>query len=669
MMKYTAEELKEMIGGQAESIIANDLGIESSNSEYPCRITEHRKTTAKMRWLGVNFFCCDCQTGYDILNHAKLHHSDDFYGYLKRLAGISDSTAKVASKRTQNSLKSKPVKQEVKMSKFKKDFSGLQTQQSRGVSLINSSLNYMGKRGISEETCTEFGVTGDDDAIYLNYWSLEPGGKYNLCKIKGRKIGEIKNGQSQKYLGIPGGESILFGSHLYNNQPVLIICEGEFDCLSMHEGIKFVNAQSKVMAVSVPSGSGHNKWIETCSNFLDQFQTIVICSDLDEAGVKMRDTCAERMSNYQVKWIDLERFLNKDHHIDINDLLITKGKKHVGYLLKHIESIDHDCGFKADKIQTGGKKELFFTGFWGLDRVCKFEFGETTVLAGDSNDGKTTVARQMMISAIQNGHKVGCMFGEEKKSKFLELSVRQSYHNTKCFETNEDYYGDREFTPTPEIEDRWKKEYGKNINLFQLDKVRSIEVIGEKILDWISFCCDVEGVRVFFIDNLMKVTADADNENSAQGAFIEKLYNLAQIKNIHIILIVHTKKIDGLINSNSISGSKKVYNTPDYVLFFQRMDRYRKALDWPFEKAKKAVENDAGFEDDVDFTSYIKAHKIRDRSTYTTDTHLMKYDFKTTCSTELLPSSKHDRVHVNGWSEIVHSIPVGDQPPKLTKGE
>ncbi len=51
--------------------------------------------------------------------------------------------------------------------------------------------------------------------------------------------------------------------------------------------------------------------------------------------------------------------------------------------------------------------------------------------------------------------------------------------------------------------------------------------------------CDVEGIRVFIVDNLMKVTADAENENSAQGAFIEKLYNLAQKKNIHIILIVH----------------------------------------------------------------------------------------------------------------------------------
>ncbi len=275
--------------------------------------------------------------------------------------------------------------------------------------------------------------------------------------------------------------------------------------------------------------------------------------------------------------------------------------------------------------------------------------------------------RQMMIFAIRNGVKMGCMFGEETNSKFMDLTIRQAYHGEHCFDCKTDSFGDNNYTPLLEIEDRFKKEFGDAVNLFQIDKVREIEKIGTKIIEWICHCSDIEGRTAFFLDNLMKITADEESdEYRAQASFIEKLYRTAQKKGVFIMMVVHTKKITGLIDANSISGTKKIYNTPDHVLFFQRMDRFTKTKDMTREQADKQIRYQCSIPEHINFTSFMWAHKIRDRNpSYTKDCHVLEYDFKTTCSTELLPSKFNKRVHENGWSVIINTMTKSDQPPTI----
>ena len=584
----------------------------------------------------------------------------EFWEYLKQLANISDNQP-----RAKMEVKKPVANKSAKAKKFNDSFTGLQQVAVKGSFDSIEMFDYLDSRGISKNIAQKFYVSGDSNSVYLNYWANN-GKSLELAKIKGRRIGDIENGNN-KYLAIKGGENILYGSHLYQGQTVLIICEGEFDALAMSEGIHHINAQSYAMAVSVPSGGGSTAWIESCELFLKKFKTIVVCPDIDEHGIKMREACFEKMKNYDLKWIDLEPFLNIKHHNDLNSLLKTKGKKAVADLMKHIETPYHSCGMNASKIQRSAKRELFFTGFYGLDRACKFKLGELAILAGESNDGKTTICRQMLITAIQNGHTTGAVFGEETPDKFMDLMIRQAYHGGDNFESNRDEFGDYQFMPKFEVEDAWRREYGQKINLFQLDRVRDIEKIGDKIIEWVSHCADIEGKTVFFIDNLMKVTADEEtDEYVAQAKFVEKLYRLAQKKGVFILMIVHTKKITGLIDQNSIHGTKKIYNTPDYVLFFQRMDRFSETKELSRDKATKTIRYGCNIPEDTAFTSFIWAHKIRDRNpSYKGDMHAMIYDYKTTCSTELLSTKYFSNVHQNGWSEIINQVAQADQPQPL----
>lgn len=461
-------------------------------------------------------------------------------------------------------------------------------------------------------------------------------------------------------------DDVMFGDHLYQGQPILILCNSELDSLSMTEGIAHIGAFKHAIAVSAPEHE-NDFWIERCTEFFSKFQSIIICPGIDEKGIKFREMCFERLANFDLRWIDLNIFLNSKKHSTIDDLLNTQGKKAVADLMKHVEKPYHSCGMLAKKIEREVTLQNFFTGFYGLDRSCKFKLGELAVLAGESNDGKTTIVRQMMIFAVRCGWKLGCMFGEETPSKFMDLTIRQAYHGNDNFETNVDYFGDHQYKPKFEVEDRFKAEFGESINLFQIDRVREIEKIGDKIIDWICHCCDIEGRRAFFIDNLMKVTADEESdEYKAQARFIERLYRIAQKKGVFILMIVHTKKITGLIETNSIHGTKKIYNTPDYVIFFQRMDRFAETKELTRSQATGKVRYKARLPEHIDFTSFMWAHKIRDRNpSYNKDMHAMEYDYKTTCSTELLSSEHGNQVHKDGWSRFVTKHSEQDQPPKI----
>jgi len=637
------DQLKNLIGDKARETITSYYMIAESRGTFPCRLTAHAKgDQARMEWLSKNcFHCCDCNESFDIISHAKQNlnlEGSEFFGYLEELAGVI----------TTEEVKRMPTTKE---EPFTKDFSGLIEVKRICNGVDFDTIAYLGSRSITGDTIKVFGIDGDDKGMYFNYWSRTEDNKYTLCKIKGRVNRDEKNGRD-KYLPISGGSNILYGAHMFRGHGALIITEGEIDCLSMYEGIKFVGAEDQVMAVSVPSGTSY-KWIEQCQQFLDQFDSIIICADNDEAGIKFREEAFTKMRDrHSMKWIDLG--LQKVN--DVNDLLMSKGKEAVGSLLSRIEAPCHTHGLSADKIERNLHSGYIKFGFYGLDRALQgAKLGELTVLAGESNDGKSTIVRQIVSYNVRNGVGVGAVFGEETPERFMDESIRQCYigreHRTLSGNTE---WSDPVFEPSAATEALWKKEYGKNINLFQIDKVRDNDKIGDKIFEWMNHCAEIENKHLFIIDNLMKITIDEHcDELTAQAKFMERLYRFVQKKMVHVILVVHTKKIEGMIDQNSIHGSKKIYNTPDTVLFFQRADRFKTGEGQNRETMMDALKKDCNITDD--FTSYIWAHKIRHRNpNYTKTRHLMEYDRQSTLSTELLSSDdfNEEDLYEDGHSRI-----------------
>lgn len=86
---------------------------------------------------------------------------------------------------------------------------------------------------------------------------------------------------------------LLFNMNRINVNSPLLICEGEPDCLSAIEA-GFKNAVSVPLGVKPPLDDENLEW-------LDQFDSIIICADNDDAGVKMQKECVPRLGSWQNK--------------------------------------------------------------------------------------------------------------------------------------------------------------------------------------------------------------------------------------------------------------------------------------------------------------------------------------------------------------------------------
>lgn len=94
-----------------------------------------------------------------------------------------------------------------------------------------------------------------------------------------------------KYLAEPGERRGLFNVYaLHSDSPVLVLCEGELDALS-------VTALAGIPAVGIP---GATNWQPHWSYCFDGFDEVVLVADGDSAGRQMAKAVRERLANLRV---------------------------------------------------------------------------------------------------------------------------------------------------------------------------------------------------------------------------------------------------------------------------------------------------------------------------------------------------------------------------------
>ena len=185
---------------------------------------------------------------------------------------------------------------------------------------------------------------------------------------------------------------LLFNMNRINTTSPLLICEGEPDCLSAIEA-GFTNA------VSVPLGSTNFHWIEENWDWLEQFDSIIICSDNDEAGLKMQKECIYRLGSWRTKVVEIPQYYvdeeakTKRPINDLNEVLYFFGKEKVMEIIvdakespvpgvvdfADIEDIDLDA---LDGIPTG---------LPNLDRyLMKLFYGTLNIVTGINGSGKSS---------------------------------------------------------------------------------------------------------------------------------------------------------------------------------------------------------------------------------------------------------------------------------------
>lgn len=548
------KELKQRVGEQARDIIASGLNLEHNGKLYDCPYKDHKKgKTISAQWFneGFHFHCFNCGRNFDLSDYAST--IGDRMEVMHRLANVEYKKIIIPSI---NPIVLDRTKQ---------------------------GIDYLHSRGIGDDTIEKYKITCDSNWIYFNYYMPDN----SLVKIKQRKLGYCKNG-TDKYTAPTGGSLVLYGMHMLKNHKAIAICEGEVDSLSLYECAKLCGKEDLILCTSIPNGTQAMGWIENCKQYLDQFDCIILIPDSDDAGNKFLEKAKELLSEYNLASITLpvkdvnEYLLSPDYNPAEIFKLIKPYKKESKAIL-----CSKNVGLA--KVQTHVS-----TGFVTWDyNDCGFTMGNVSLLTGFRGEGKTTVARQTMISMAKQKVKSFVFIGEanveDEKNKLSRLCA-SSDEIIKTYNMG----GKELYTASDNARKRFDEKYAEFIMFSDCSNMRSVfpeikkdsKKMFDHLLNEMETVAKYNDVKVFIIDNLMVLCSGSGNVKfTMQEKIISSLKEFANKFNVHVCLIAHPKAGAGL---EKISGSQDIENLSDSIFRYVRVfDSNRETILKPYKLEKE----------------------------------------------------------------------------------
>lgn len=183
----------------------------------------------------------------------------------------------------------------------------------------------------------------------------------------------------------------------------------------------------------------------------------------------------------------------------------------------------------------------------------------------------STLAGQLLLSAIEQGHSVCAYSGELSKERF------QEWINLQC--AGSDYIGLKDDPvkgkPVPYVgytaRERIMDYYRDRFYLFDNQEIFEHNQ-SESILNVFTNVVRRYGCKLFLVDNLMTSLSDSDEETKAQGRFANALKKFANRYQVHVLLVAHPRKtkIGEGIKQDDIGGSSATIRLADSAIVVER---------------------------------------------------------------------------------------------------
>jgi twinkle protein len=532
----TIRELKEHIGQEAESIISEGMSLERVGTKYRCpnkAAHKHGDRTPSMSWdpKAYQFYCFTCQERIDLY---KFHREQGLnYSEILKKYGLLDDAGS--------------------------DFSPEEDFNLSISDLTESQMEYLIGRGISEETAAYFNLSDHEGNILIPY-------NNSRGSLTGAKVKNLKNPQP-KYYSVKGSIFGLFNKSNLSTKEPLIITEGEFDSMILHQ-IGFRNVSS--------IGTGANsldKLFRMEGEFLKKFPGLIVIADNDEAGSRMEQGFIKEF-NISVKLPDRAAFKGLK---DITDVFLKYGAKQIEEIIRSasqkiegLRNLDTDP-YKGLE-ETDGK--YISTGLTSIDyAINDLGPGILTLVTGRSNGGKSTLINQIIGSAINTGHKCLLIAGEGLQEILINnlykavIGRDDSYFDFK--KINKRFYKE----PKKPVLEALKKWHEGKFTIF--NKGDSKLKTTEELLQLMEMEIKLNKPDLVIVDNLMSILSieKAAEKYEKQGDFAQRLSDIAKAYKIHIILVLHPNKTVSKgsdLDFEQISGSSDLYNKADVILAVKR---------------------------------------------------------------------------------------------------
>ena len=277
---------------EVKNIIASDLNIKLDKSNK-CLCFKHKEDNPSMSYdsKGKTFRCFSCGATYNIVDHYMEYHNKAYIEAIKSIVkDFNISTDKLIIKTERKPIKAPTI--------YKND--------------ISKAKEYINKRCISESTLKYADVKEDNKGNIVFVYKNELGEHISNKYRPARKINKDKK-ELKMWFEKETNINTLYLMDKADITKPLVICEGDFDALSLIEaGYK--------NAASVPTGCRSTEWITTNWTWLEQFEEVILWYDNDEAGKEGVKEVFNRLPNKVVKVV------YSDICNDINELLFKYGK-------------------------------------------------------------------------------------------------------------------------------------------------------------------------------------------------------------------------------------------------------------------------------------------------------------------------------------------------------
>ena len=568
---------KQKYDGQAIEEIVEYFGLNYNEKTKAASCPFHEDNTPSFIWneKSNNFHCFGCNVNFGIIDL----YMEQGLSYLEAVQKLFEKTG-IEYNFGEKGLASKP------------SYVYPKREEEHDMTQV---IEYWGKRGISEKTLKYADIQADKFGnTVFNYYNDSD----VLMNVKYRPSHKIKKGEPKCWFQKGTGFTpVLFNMNKCDPSKPLFIQEGEGDCLSVIEA-GYTNV------VSVPNGSQNMQWIEENWDWLEQFPKIIIWSDNDEPGIKMRKEAIHRLGSWRTYYIEItdhvpDEYAEKHPELkgklikDANELLFYYGKdKVLSYLNNPLElPIENVTDLSTAEDFDIDSAEGLYTGIEDLDnQIYKLVFGTVNIITGKSGEGKSVFVNQIAIcQALQQGYDV-FVFSGELPTPHLKNWVETNMIGRENIEMRNGHV--RVFNP--EARKKMRKWYSGRVMVYD----DSYDTTAKALLIKMEEMARKFGTKVFLIDNLMMVDLECSEEGRLQAEkdFIKSLIFFAKKFNVLVFLVAHPRKIGGelRVTKEDIAGSSNIVNLAHMVFSVHRYT----------EKEKEGEMNNKG--------DYLKGHEPKE---------------------------------------------------------
>jgi twinkle protein len=405
-------------------------------------------------------------------------------------------------------------------------------------------------RGIVKETCKFYNVTQNDDEHFYPYGS----------GIKVRKVSD------KDFYWRTKSEQPLFGMDRFNaGGKAVTVFEGELDALA---GFQMLG--SKYPCVSVKNGaSGAAKDCQKAYEWLDRFDSIVLCFDADEPGQKAANAVAEIFGSKVKIFKHAEGFKDACDYSSVN-----KSTDFVRLWWASEQYIPDGIitgSSLYDAVMAPLEKASAFYPFASLnDLTGGIRSQEMVVVTAGSGLGKSQFLRECVWTLLTStSDNIGLMFLEESVRKtglsIMSLAINKPLHLAETEATD------------AEKQKAYDMTLGSD-RLYLYDSFGSNSI--DNIVSRVRYMAKGLECRYVFLDHISIVISDQSHgdERKAIDEIMTKLRMLVQETGITLFAVSHLRRPDGnkgheegaATSLAQLRGSGSIGQLADMVLGLER---------------------------------------------------------------------------------------------------